>query len=261
MSGIHEAIIAILRDIGAVGKDKKNAQQGFNFRGVDDAMNATHDLFAKHGVFVVPQVIERHREERTTKTGNVMYSTICRVKYSFFAADGSFIEAIIDGEGMDTADKSTSKAQAIAFKYALFQVLDIPTEDIKDPDAETPEATLPKGAGKAATTAQNAPAAAKASAATKPQQTPPAAAQPAGTNVTPLPVVLTKAQLLELYDLCTDHETNQQDPEMSARLKEIYTSLGYKKASEIKQSDFTRVKDSLLGFLLPDDLGEAPPEL
>lgn len=144
MSVIHEAIINVMREVGAIGKDKKNSQQNFNFRGVDDAMNATHELFAKHGIFVVPQVIDRTREERTTKSGGVMYSTLCRVKYTFFATDGSFVEAIIDGEGMDTADKSTSKAQSIAFKYALFQVLDIPTDIMPDPDAETPPPTKPK---------------------------------------------------------------------------------------------------------------------
>lgn len=40
---------------------------------------------------------------------------------------------------MDSGDKATNKAMAIAFKYACFQVFCIPTEEMKDPDAETPE--------------------------------------------------------------------------------------------------------------------------
>lgn len=152
MSEIFTAIGKIMQEIGKVSKDQKNAQQGFSFRGVDAAMNATHDLFAKHGVFVVPQVLDRQREERATKSGGTMFSTVCRVKYTFYAADGSFVEAIIDGEGMDTADKSTSKAQSIAFKYALFQVLDIPTEEMPDPDATTPEPVKPTEPAKTAPT-------------------------------------------------------------------------------------------------------------
>ena len=38
---------------------------------------------------------------------------------------------------MDSGDKASNKAMAIAHKYALLQLLAIPTEDAKDPDAET----------------------------------------------------------------------------------------------------------------------------
>ena len=41
------------------------------------------------------------------------------------------------------SDKSTNKAMAVAFKYACFQVFCIPTEEMKDPDAETPEPSSP----------------------------------------------------------------------------------------------------------------------
>ena len=45
---------------------------------------------------------------------------------------------------MDSGDKASNKAMAIAFKYACFQVFCIPTEEMKDPDAETPEPSAPK---------------------------------------------------------------------------------------------------------------------
>lgn len=229
--GIHEAILNIMRDIGAVGKDKKNVQQGFQFRGVDDAMNATHELFAKHGVFVVPQVIDRVREERTTKSGGAMFSTVCRVKYTFYAADGSSIEAIIDGEGMDTADKSTSKAQAIAFKYALFQVLDIPTEIMPDPDAETPEPS--KTAGYQPT---------KAIETSPPNVT--TSAQPAKD------VVITKAQLMELVKECTNADKSPNAKEIE-RLKAVYTNHGYHEAKDILQKDFEQIKKEFIEGALP----------
>jgi hypothetical protein len=42
---------------------------------------------------------------------------------------------------MDSADKSSNKAMAVAFKYACFQVFCIPTEEMAkdDPDAYSPE--------------------------------------------------------------------------------------------------------------------------
>ncbi len=45
---------------------------------------------------------------------------------------------------MDSGDKATNKAMAIAMKYALFQVFCIPTDEMKDPDSETPEQSIKK---------------------------------------------------------------------------------------------------------------------
>ena len=44
---------------------------------------------------------------------------------------------------MDSGDKATNKAMSVAFKYACFQVFCIPTEDMTDPDAETPPPSVP----------------------------------------------------------------------------------------------------------------------
>jgi hypothetical protein len=42
---------------------------------------------------------------------------------------------------MDSGDKGMNKAMSIALKYSLLQMLLIPTEEQKDPDASTPEET------------------------------------------------------------------------------------------------------------------------
>ena len=101
-------------------------------------MNVFQPILAKHKVFIVPQVLEQKREERTTSRGGNLIYSICKIKYTFYAEDGSNVEAIVIGEGMDSGDKATNKAMAIAMKYALFQVFCIPTEEMKDPDSETP---------------------------------------------------------------------------------------------------------------------------
>ena len=36
---IYEAINNVMSEIGAIGKDQKNKQQGFMYRGIDDVMN------------------------------------------------------------------------------------------------------------------------------------------------------------------------------------------------------------------------------
>nr|DAY69520.1 MAG TPA: ERF superfamily protein [Caudoviricetes sp.] len=141
---IYESITKIMEEIPAIGKDQTNKIQGFKYRGIDDVMNTLQPLLSKNKVFIVPQILEQTREERTTnKGGNLIYS-ICKIKYIFYAEDGTYIEAVTVGEGMDSGDKATNKAMAIAMKYALFQVFCIPTEEMKDPDGETPEGSKPR---------------------------------------------------------------------------------------------------------------------
>jgi hypothetical protein len=133
-----------MEEVPSIGKTQRNKIQGFMYRGIDDVMNALQPLLAKNKVFIVPEILEQTREERTTsKGGNLIYS-ICKIKYKFYAEDGSSVEAITIGEGMDSGDKATNKAMAIAMKYALFQVFCIPTDEMKDPDSETPEQSTKK---------------------------------------------------------------------------------------------------------------------
>lgn len=141
---IYEAIPAIMDEIGHIGKDRRNQQQGFMFRGIDQVMNTMKPLLAKHGVFVVPEVMDRQREERTTKSGSNLIYSILTVRYHFCASDGSEVVATTVGEGMDSADKASNKAMAIAFKYACFQVFCIPTEEIAkdDPDNYSQEESV-----------------------------------------------------------------------------------------------------------------------
>lgn len=135
---IYESIASIMQEVPTIGKEKTNKQQGFKYRGIDDVMNAFQPILAKNKVFIVPQVLEQTREERATRNGGNLIYSICRIKFTFYAEDGSFIEAITIGEGMDSSDKSTNKAMAVAMKYAMFQVFCIPTEEMIDPDSETP---------------------------------------------------------------------------------------------------------------------------
>lgn len=141
---IYKAIPAIMSEIGHIGKDKRNQQQGFMFRGIDQVMNTMKPLLAKHGIFIVPEVIDRQREERVTKGGSGLLYSILTVRYHFIAEDGSEVTAVVVGEGMDSGDKASNKAMAVAFKYACFQVFCIPTEEMamSDPDRETPAESM-----------------------------------------------------------------------------------------------------------------------
>ena len=136
---IYALMGKVMAEVGAIGKDSTNQQQGFRYRGIDSVYNALNPLLAKHGIFMAPEVLDKTREERTNSKGTVLAFTCLRIRYTFWAPDGSSVSCVVEGEGMDSGDKSSNKAMAIAHKYALLQTFCIPTEEQKDPDAETHE--------------------------------------------------------------------------------------------------------------------------
>lgn len=140
---IFETINAVMEEIGAVGKNSRNEKQKYMYRGVDDVMNALNPAFTKHKLFMVPEVVSQKREERQTANEKNLIYSVLSVKYTFYAEDGSSIYTIVPGEGMDSGDKASNKAMSAAFKYACFQTFCIPTEEMQDPDAETPPPSKP----------------------------------------------------------------------------------------------------------------------
>ena len=136
---IYEAISQTMKDVGVVKKGDYNTFDKYKFRGIDAVMNALNPAMAKNNIFVIPEVLEHHQEERQSRKGDLMIYTTCKVRYTFFAADGSYVQATVVGEAMDRSDKSTNKAMSAAFKYACFQTFCIPTEEMIDSEVETPE--------------------------------------------------------------------------------------------------------------------------
>lgn len=135
-NGIYAAMAAIVSEIGVIGKDRRCTQgASFSYRGIDDVYNALNPIMGKHGVFVLPVAGERTTETRQTRNGATMEIVVMRMTYKFCHADGSSVEAVTVGQAMDSGDKATNKAMAIAHKYAILQAFCIPTEDMEDPDA------------------------------------------------------------------------------------------------------------------------------
>jgi len=93
------------------------------------------------GLFIVPEILDQQREERKSANNTTLIYSIVTVKFTMYAPDGSSVSGTVVGEGMDSGDKATNKAMSIAMKYFCFQVFCIPTEEMKDPDAEVHEVT------------------------------------------------------------------------------------------------------------------------
>lgn len=137
---VYAAMAAVMSDIGSSGisKSRKNQQQGYSFRGIDEVYNALSPILAKHRLLILPRVMSRHQDERTTKSGSPLFYTVVDVEFDLVCADdGSRHTIRTVGEAMDSADKSSNKAMSAAFKYAAMQAFCIPTEGDGDADATT----------------------------------------------------------------------------------------------------------------------------
>ncbi len=141
---IYRKMIDLMCEIGPVSKDQKNIAQGFKFRGIDQFINALHPALAKHKVFMAPRCVSDSHEMREVvrsngKTG-IDKHTHLTMEYAFYAEDGSSVViGPIPAEGLDSGDKSTTKALSAALKYALIQTFSIPTEDMSESDSDSPE--------------------------------------------------------------------------------------------------------------------------
>ena len=137
---VYKAISAVAKEMAEKGisKDRKNVQQNFQFRGIDQVYNALAPMLAKHGLVILPRITERTVTERTTQKGGVLFYVVVKAEFDFVATeDGSVHTVMTYGEAMDSGDKATNKAMSIAYKYAAFQAFCIPTEETAiDADAE-----------------------------------------------------------------------------------------------------------------------------
>lgn len=143
---IYQQIPKAIEAIGSIGKNGKNDIQKYKFRSIDDMYNKIQPVLPTLGLFFVPQVVESKEDMFKNAKGNQAIRVKLRVKYTVFADDGSNVEAIVEGESIDTSDKATNKALTAAFKYMLIQLFCISIEGMDDADSETPE--IPKAAPK-----------------------------------------------------------------------------------------------------------------
>jgi hypothetical protein len=136
---IAQALNEVMKEVGAVKKNDRNASQGFNFRGIDAVVNAVSPALQKHGVIVVPSVEDyEYASVEIGKNRTVMGHVKVKVTYTFIGAGGDAIKATVVGEAMDSGDKATAKAMSVAFRTALLQTLSLPTDE-PDPDSQSYE--------------------------------------------------------------------------------------------------------------------------
>lgn len=141
--GIYLAIPKIMQEVGPIGKNGVNTFDKYKFRSIDDVYNKLQPVLAKNEVFFIPDVLESHEERYESQQGKSQVRVKLKVKYKIFHSDGSLIETVVEGEGIDRSDKATNKALTAAFKYMLIQIFCIAVDGEVDGDSETLDIQAP----------------------------------------------------------------------------------------------------------------------
>jgi hypothetical protein len=139
---VYKAIATVTRALGRAGisKDRKNEQQGYKFRGIDDIYNALSSELAEANLCIIPRVMARECVERMSGNNRALFYVTIHAEYDIVSAiDGSMHTASAYGEAMDSGDKATNKAMSAAYKYMAMQLFCIPTEGDNDADGSTHE--------------------------------------------------------------------------------------------------------------------------
>ena len=156
---IHAAMAKCLGEVEAVGKNRRNAQQGYAFRALADVYKACQSVLAANGVHFAPfAVCDYVCEKLERANGGISFHVTMLVEHRFYASDGSYIPCVTIGEATDTSDKASNKAMSASAKYALVQAFCLPEEDPDaDADHSSPEVVAPKVEAKTADAKQPAP--------------------------------------------------------------------------------------------------------
>lgn len=136
---VQEAWANVMAEVRELGKDRRtDSGARFNFRGVDDVMNAVGPVLRKHGVSVVPTAVNHIPETYATKSGTAMRNVTVVVSYAIHGPAGDTMSGAAAGEAADAGDKATPKAMSVAYRTFLLQSLCLPTGD-RDPDMDQHE--------------------------------------------------------------------------------------------------------------------------
>jgi hypothetical protein len=135
---IYTLLWRVMADVSHVAKNELFDAPGakYSFRGIDAVVNALGPALRTHGVIAVPKLKKvKYRDTMTTsERPKPTREVTLRVKYTFYAPDGSKVTAVVPGESLDHSDKGSAKAMSVAFRIALLQIFALPTTEA-DPDA------------------------------------------------------------------------------------------------------------------------------
>ena len=148
---IYQLLPRLMARVGAIPKERRNPQQHYRYRSIDDIQAALHPALCELGMAssVRAHDVQTGHTTETKPRGSgdrQIYRSHLLLDVTLFAPDGSNVTFCGAGEGIDySGDKATNKAMVAAYKYAVTLGLCIPVE-LEDSDREAPPQPQPQAA-------------------------------------------------------------------------------------------------------------------
>ncbi len=143
---VHIAWLRLRREILFLPKSQKYLEEygqnkgevRYNFRGVDQTVNAFGPTTLKHGISIFPWKVRATYRDTKTSTGKNTRECTVNVLYRIIGPMGDFLEVESAGESLDTGDKGTAKALSVALRILLLHGGLVPTGG-PEPDSSNVE--------------------------------------------------------------------------------------------------------------------------
>lgn len=125
--GAINAVKLVLAKEGVAKGRQTSAQGRYQYRGVDDIIDACALPMAEAGLCVFQRTVSHRIEEHKSNQGATLFYCYVECEFDFVATDdGSMHTARFVGESFDSGDKSTGKAETYAFRNCLAKTFVIP---------------------------------------------------------------------------------------------------------------------------------------
>lgn len=135
---VHVAWSRVMGTVRPVAKNETGTSINYTYRGVDTALNVFGPACRLHGVLVLPVKVEASYRDTLTSQKKPTRECTVVVTYRIYGPAGDYIEVQAAGESLDSGDKGSAKAQAVALRTLLYHGGLVPTGD-QDPDSANVE--------------------------------------------------------------------------------------------------------------------------
>lgn len=142
---LTEKLCSLMGELKPIKKEKHSTGVSYAFRSIDDIINAINPLLVKYQVFVTCEILKDSFESFTATKYNQrgepyeqrgFYAHVT-ARYWFHSGEEKLFTDMQAGS-LDYSDKAETQAMSMALKYAYIQCFNITTEDLKDPDGQSP---------------------------------------------------------------------------------------------------------------------------
>lgn len=135
--GVVAAVTKIMREIEIIPKTGWNDYHKYPYSTESDIMETVRPLCAKHGLAVIPSVVEKRMEVVDTSRGTSNRAEVAMDVHMIDEETGGVLVTRWFGEAIDNGDKAVYKAYTGALKYWAQKTFLMSSED--DPERDSHE--------------------------------------------------------------------------------------------------------------------------